>query len=156
MTLKKIEIEPYNYIPTGDIDHAAIQGTFDSIVKQMNENIEELNLQTARKASFVRVVLIEGKAPVELLEPRFNNVEMVSAFCVAADNIDSMDQNVKLVDNKGKEIVNSVTIKGGEKAGKAQAFKMTHLSVVSKIGNITVVPSSVRKVIVYAAFLEIK
>ena len=155
MELKHIEVEPFSFIPTGDVDFKAIQGSFDSLVEQLNRTIDDLNDEKGRLTYFVRTVLVEGAAFVELLESsRTRDVKLVSAFAVAADNLD-YDQTLKITDSNGRDLVKPKTIKKTEKSGKTQSFTVYEPNGISRFGDATIIPSSVRKVVVTALFAEV-
>ena len=156
MDIKKITFTPYSFIPSGNIDHAAIVGSFEDIVRQLNEVIEDINLQEARRGVFVRCILVEGLEPIELLEAgRFRNVRMLSGFISTADNIRDLSNQISLVDKKGHDLVAPTTIKAGEKSGKAHSLEIYPFRGTGKLDSVRVVPSSVRKVVVSVAFQEI-
>ena len=156
MGIKKIVFTPYNYIPSGDIDHSAIMGAFEDIVKQLNTSIDDINAQEARRGIFTRLILVEGLEPVELLEPgRYRDVKMLSGFISAGDNIKDLSNQIQLVDRKGHDLVTPETIKAGEKSGKCHSLEIHPFRGTGKLDSVRVIPSSVKKVVVYVTFQEI-
>ena len=155
MELKNIELKPFSYHTTGDVDFAGIQASFDSLVEQLNKTIEDLNDEKGKLTYYLRTALVEGTAPVELLESgRTRDVKLVSAFAVAADNLD-YGQTLKIADSNGRDLVKPKTIKKTEKSGKTQSFTVYEPNGISRFGDATIIPSSVRKVVVTALFAEV-
>ena len=154
--IKKITFTPYNFIPSGNIDHSAIIGSFENIVRQLNEAIEDINLHESQRGIFTRSVLVEGKEPVELLEAgRYRNVKMLSGFITAGDNIKDLDNKIMLVDKKGRDLVAPKAIRAGEKSGKVHSLDIYPFKGTGKLDSAQVIPSSVRKVVVCVTFQEI-
>lgn len=156
MVIKKIVVKKFNFIPSGSIDFKAIQDTFDDLGAQLNQSIDDINAQEARRGIFTRFILVEGQEPVELLEEgRYRDVKMLSGFISAADNIKDLSNQIKLVDRKGHDLVTPETIKAGEKSGKAHSLTIHPFKGTGKLDSVRVIPSSVRKAIVCVTFQEI-
>ena len=156
MEIKKITFTPYNFIPSGDIDHSAIIGAFEDIVKQLNTSIDDINAHEARRGVFTRIILVEGLEPIELLEPgRYRDVKMLSGFITAGDNIKDLSNHISLVDKKGHDLVTPIEIKKGEKSGKCHSLEIHPFRGTGKLDSVMVLPSSVRKIVVSVTFQEI-
>lgn len=147
-------VRKFNYRPSGDVGYSVIQSNFDKLQENLDTVNETLELIVSRNYSNSRAILVEGTSAVTLMEARdHNNCKLISAFVIAADNL-NMDQKIRIVIGN-TDIVEPKTIKATEKSGKSQDFNIIERMQVNRTDDIRVIPSSVRKVIVVANLVEV-
>jgi len=149
-------VREFNYRVTGDVGFGVIQENFQTIQENIDTINEMLELITKRDYAYTRMGLVEYTAPITLLQARdHDDSKLISAFVIAADNL-NMDQTLRMVKVKGNaNIVEPRTIKATEKSGKTQPFKVVERMQISRYESVEILPSSNRKVVVVANFMEV-